>query len=138
MRFPREEAGTHSDFARGQGRTLHSGWQFGEFGPPTPNLSRRNGDHALVVERRSDGPFSAGCLPRAHRLVAVGLGAIGGVLALVASILGIRAKRPNEAFQSGSTEIWRQLRLTSWVVLPGSLAVLAGVGLQIIQLLQRC
>lgn len=70
--------------------------------------------------------------------VAVGLGAVGGVLALVASILGIRAKPPNEAFQSGSTEIGSQLRLTSWVLLPGALAVLAGVGLQIIRLLQRC
>jgi hypothetical protein len=69
--------------------------------------------------------------------VAVGLGVIGGVLALVACVNGIRQPKPNEAFQSGSTELWRSMRSTSWVLLWGSLAVLCGVALQIIQLVRR-
>jgi hypothetical protein len=82
--------------------------------------------------------------------IGVGLAAIGGSFALVAAVLGIRlrtvasqtkASQPVPGPGSIIGELDRvieSVQASSWVLLFASLAVIAGVMLQIEQLLRRC
>jgi predicted membrane channel-forming protein YqfA (hemolysin III family) len=119
--------------------------------PPSDTIvSREDGASVLALLIASETPHLPVVCPETIDWVAVGLGATGGCLALVAAILGIRMKAVP---QSARTAQWvqgpeliiseidrviRELRAVSWVLLLASLIVLSGVGVQIVQLVSRC
>jgi hypothetical protein len=69
------------------------------------------------------------------------LGFVGGVSAFVAAIMGIRMGRPNSPVRKaqlvqGPDKIIDSVVAASWVLFFGSLAILAGVGIQVSQLIR--